>query len=259
MFYSKYVKSPELSEYLKKKSTEAIIIKTYFLLCDRIDTMLTAGIIHHDLHFGNILYDGSTLYVIDFGLAMIQNKFLINNKPNYPYLKEAIFRYSPAWNYWTIEYHLLCYLVHEGQLTRAIIEYTINYYLSKNVVFKLLGIDFLKGYQRVAIDYFMKYDSMLIDDAIIDLLQAARTWDLYKIALHYLDIYYITKLELESFKTLLMIMIHPIPEFRPKQEMKEFNSALLHYQRFKTTRTQGRFTKELSKHITSTITRAYAS
>ena len=261
ILYSKYVKSIELSDYLKKHSTENRIMKTYFLICNRIDSMITAGIIHHDLHFGNILYDGSTLHVIDFGLAMIQSKYLTNGKPNYPYLKEAIFKYSPAWNYWSLEYHFLCYLVHEGKLTKSIINYTINYYLSKNVILKLLGNKFLIGYQQTSIDNFMKYDNMPVDDAIIDILQSSRTWDFYKIALHFIEIYYTTKLELESFQTLLMIMIHPIPEYRPTQkEMKEFNSILLN-QSYKHTKTTEHFSKELSKNLKHTITasRVYAS
>ena len=254
VLYSQYVKSTELSDYLKKNSTEKLIMKTYFLICERINVMSIAGIVHHDLHFGNILYDGNKLYVIDFGLAMLRNKFLIDNKPNYLYLKEAIFKYSPSWNYWTLEYHFLCYLVHEGKLTRAIIEYTINYYLSKNGILKLLGSDFLKRYQQMALAYFMKYDEMPIDDAVVDLLETSRTWDLYKIALHFLEIYYTTKIELPAFKTLLMIMLHPIPGYRPTQEeMKEFNGILINSQRFNNTRTPGHFSKELSKNLKRTI------
>ena len=51
------------------------IDKTYFLICERIYTMLDVGIIHHDLHFGNIMYNGSKLYIIDFGLSLITSKF----------------------------------------------------------------------------------------------------------------------------------------------------------------------------------------
>ena len=55
LLYSDYVKSQELSDYLKTHNTIRFIMKAYFLICERIDTLLTFGIIHHDLHFGNIM------------------------------------------------------------------------------------------------------------------------------------------------------------------------------------------------------------
>ena len=259
---SEYVKSNELSSYLKRNATEKRIMQTYFLICERIDTMLSVGIVHHDLHFGNILYNNTELYVIDFGLSLIQKSFYIKDKPNYTYLKEAIFKYSPSWNYWTLEYHFLCYLVHEGKLTKAIIEYTINYYLSKNRVLKLLGSEFLSNYQKSAVSYFMKYDGQEIDDVVVDLLKTSSTWDLYKTALHFMEIYDTTELNVPAFKTLLMIMVHPIPEYRPKKtEMKEFNAILLDSQEFKNNKTTGYFSKELSKNLKNTIlaSKAYAT
>ena len=122
ILYSEFIKAEELDSYLNETTSKINIIKTYLLLCKRIETMLKYGIIHHDLHFGNILFNKSNLYVIDFGLSLIQPEFFKNDKPNYPYLKQAIFNYSPKWKFWTLEYHMLCYLIHEGDvLTMSII------------------------------------------------------------------------------------------------------------------------------------------
>lgn len=252
LLYSDYVNAEELSDYLKKHNTHATIMKAYFLICERIDTLLTFGIIHHDLHFGNILYDGSELYVIDFGLSLIKKMFYLGEKPNYSYLKEAVFKYSPSWNYWTLEYHFLCYLIHEGALTKPTIRYTINYYLIKHKVLRLLGIDFLKQYQSTAMNYFMKYDGVDRDEAVMDLLKTSKTWDLYKIALHFIEIYHTTKLDIPAYYTLLMIMVHPIPEYRPTQlEMKQFNHTLMNHQRFENKKTEGAFTKRLNRRLSS--------
>lgn len=251
LLYSDYVKSQELSDYLKTHNTIRFIMKAYFLICERIDTLLTFGIIHHDLHFGNILYDDSQLYIIDFGLSLINKMFYAGEKPNYTYLKEAIFKYSPSWNYWTLDYHFLCYLVHDGPLTKPTIKYTINYYLSKHKVLRLLGIDFLKQYQQTAMNYFMKYDGVPRDEAVMDLLKTSKTWDFYKIALHFIEIYHTTKLDVSAFHALLMIMLHPIPEYRPSRlEMKQFNYILMNHERFENVKI-GPITKRLTKRLSS--------
>lgn len=252
LLYSKYIKSEELSDYLKKNNTISLIMKSYFLLCERIDTLITTGIVHHDLHFGNVLYDNSQLYVIDFGLSLIKKMFYTKGQLDYEYLKKAVFKYSPSWNYWSLEYHFLCYLVHDGPLTKPVIEYTVNYYLSKNKALQLFGSEFINHYQQTALQYFMKYDGVSRDDAVSEMLDTSSSWDLYKIALHYIEIYMKTKMDIPGFITVLMVMIHPIPEYRPSQlEMKQFNQILLTTYTFENVKTEGPFSKQLSKRLSS--------
>jgi hypothetical protein len=252
LLYSKYIKSEELSDYLKHNNTILLIMKSYFLLCDRIDTLISTGIVHHDLHFGNVLYDNSQLYVIDFGLSLIKKMFYTNGQIDYDYLKKAVFKYSPSWNYWTLEYHFLCYLVHDGPLTKPVIEYTVNYYLSKNKVIQLLGREFITNYQKSAIQYFMKYDGISRDETVKDMLATCFTWDLFKIALHFIEIYIDTQMDIPSFFTLLLIMINPIPEFRPSQlEMKQFNQILLTTHTFENVKTNVSISKQLTKRLSS--------
>ena len=252
LLYSKYIKSEELSDFLKKNNTISLIMRSYFLLCERIDTLIATGIIHHDLHFGNVLYDNSQLYVIDFGLSLIKKMFYTKGQLDYEYLKKAVFKYSPSWNYWTLEYHFLCYLVHDGPLTKPVIEYTVNYYLSKNKVLQLFGSEFVNNYQQTALQYFMKYDGVSRDDAVSEMLNTSSTWDLYKIALHYIEIYKTTNMDIPGFLTVLMVMINPIPEFRPSPlEMKQFNQILLTTYTFENVKTEGQFSKQLTKRLSS--------
>ena len=254
LLYSKYIKSTELADYLKEVQSKSFVMKSFFLICKRIDVLIDTGIVHHDMHFGNILYDGSQLYVIDFGLSILQKEFYDGNKPNYPYLKEAIFKYSPAWNFWTLEYHFLCYLIHEGELTKPIIEHTIQYYLSHHKILQMFGKEFMVKYKDTATNYFMKYDGMSKDAAIIDLLKTSTTWDLFKIALHFIDIYNNVQLDIPQFMTLLLIMIHPIPEYRPSQsEMKQFTNILMRSYSIEGDQSHGKFSKELSKNLKKTI------
>jgi len=254
LLYSDYIKSKELAAYLKEHTSIKTIMKTYFLICERIYTMLDVGIIHHDLHFGNIMYNGSKLHVIDFGLSLITSKFYKGNQIDYKYLTNAIFKYSPSWNFWSLEYHFLCYLIHEGDLTLYSIEQTIDYYLRHHTIIKLLGSNFIKNYRETATYYFIKYVNQPKDKVVAELLNTSTTWDLFKIGLHFIDIYNDIELNIPSFLTLLLLLIHPIPEFRPTPlELRQMNIYLQSSYK-DTTYVHKTFSKQLSKNLKKTIT-----
>ena len=218
LLYSKFVKAKELADYLNKNTNSKLLIQTFLMLCKRIDVLIKHGIVHHDLHFGNILINKEKLYVIDFGLSMIQEKFYTNDVLNYNYLKEVIFNYSPTWKYWTLEYHFICFLVHEdNKLTREIIEYTVNTYLSEHKIIKLLDVQFLNNYRMAAISFYSKFINQKKDNIIFELLSYSNTWDYYKISLHYLDIYHDVEMNDPSLLMILLLMIHPNPTFRPSK------------------------------------------
>jgi serine/threonine protein kinase len=253
LLYSKYVRAKELADYLNKDTSSKLIIQTFLFICDRIDILIQNGIIHHDLHFGNILINKNNLYVIDFGLSMIQSKFYNANGLNYNYLKEVIFNYSPKWKYWTLEYHFICYLVHEDDIISPdVILYTINTYLSEHKIIKSLDQTFVHKFRNSAIKFFSKFINQQRDDIILELLTYSGTWDFYKTALHYLDIYYDVQMNDPSFLILLLMMIHPDPTFRPsKIEMQTLleiyknnyvSSAVIPVKRF-----SKRLSKELRK------------
>jgi hypothetical protein len=98
----------------------------------------------------------------------------------------------------------------------------------------------------------MKYDGVSRDVAVSEMLNTSSTWDLYKIALHYIEIYMTTKMDIPGFLTVLMVMIHPIPEYRPSQlEMKQFNQILLTTYTFSNVKTEVQFSKKLTKCLSS--------
>lgn len=250
LLYSDYVKAEELDTYLNKTKSKMNIIKTYLLVCKRIETMIKYGIIHHDLHFGNILYNKSNLYIIDFGLSLIQSEFIKNDKPNYGYLQNAFFHYSPTWNYWTLEYHFLCYLIHEDELTMDIIEETVELYLSKHKIINLLGETFKVMFSQQAIKYFSLLIGLDKDTVVIELLNTYKTWDFYKIALHYLDIYINIEMNAEEFYMLLLLFIHPMPNLRPLvSEVPRFNDTLMSSYRTDSSQMHTRFSKQLTKQL----------
>jgi hypothetical protein len=129
----------------------------------------------------------------------------------------------------------------------------VNYYLSKNKVIQRLGAEFITNYQKTALQYFMRYDGVSRDEAVKDMLATCFTWDLYKIALHFIEIYIETKMDIPSFFTILMIMINPIPEFRPSPlEMKQFNQILLTTHTFENVKTIP-ISKQLTKRLSSSV------
>jgi serine/threonine protein kinase len=251
LLYSRYVKTKELADYLNKNTNSKLIIQTFLMLCKRIDVLIQNGIIHHDLHFGNILINKTNLYVIDFGLSMIQSKFYKGDTINYDYLKEVIFNYSPKWKYWTLEYHFICYLIKEDNtLTYDVIEYTINTYLAEHKIIKLLNNSFVNNFRNSAITFFSKFINQKKDDIIFELLSYSNTWDFYKCGLHYLDIYYDVEMNDPSFLMLLIMMIHPDPTFRPSRiEMQTLIEIYKKKYVFTSARPLRKFSKQLSKEL----------
>jgi serine/threonine protein kinase len=262
LLYSKFVKAKELADYLKSNTSTKLIIQTFLLICKRIDVLIKNGIIHHDLHFGNILLNDKQLYVIDFGLSMIQSQFYIDkNTVNYNYLKEVIFNYSPSWKYWTLEYHFICFLINEDdKLTPEVIDYTVKTYLSEHKIIKSLGESFLNKFKMPSIKFFNKFIHKPKNDVILELLSYSNTWDFYKTSLHYLDIYYDVKMDDPAFLMLTLMMIHPDPTFRPsKIEML----SLLEIYKQQYSSTVIKPVKQLSAHISKelrkdlTVNKAY--
>jgi len=215
LMYSTFINGIELVDYIKKDFTIDRLMKSFLFLCNQIEIMINHKIIHHDLHFGNIMYNYNkkNFVIIDFGLAINSSKFYLNNKLNYPYLKDAIFKYTPSWKYFSLEEHLLSYLIHEGPIDESIIKETLKIYLDKHTMCNVPN--FCNKYIETSIHYFKKYVNKPKEYVIRKFLSYWNTWDYYKISLHILKIYYKLKIHYPELLLLLLLMIHPIPKYRP--------------------------------------------
>ena len=73
LLYSKYINGIELVKYIKKDFTIEKLVKAFCFLCKQIEVLIDCKLIHHDLHFGNVMYNYDThkFVVIDFGLSGI--------------------------------------------------------------------------------------------------------------------------------------------------------------------------------------------
>ena len=216
LLYSKYIHGKELVKYMKQDFSIHKLMRSFCFLCKQIETLIDNKIIHHDLHFGNIMYDTkhNKFIVIDFGLSIIASKFYLGGELNYPYLKNAIFHYTPTWQYFSVEEHLLSYLVHNGTITEAVIKSTLDKYLDYHII-RDISHDYYKNYKEESFKYFKKYANKPREILIKKFLSWWSTWDYYKISLHLIKIYNKMKIDFPQLYMLLLLMIHPIPKYRP--------------------------------------------
>lgn len=244
LLYSKYIRSIELCDYLVENKNVNKFIRVYFLLMQKLNILTENGIIHNDLHFGNVLFslDTSNLYIIDFGMAIILEKNFIDGKLNKDYLKKWVFSFNPKWPWLPLDYHFLCYLFHNGSLTKNIIEDTIEIYLSDRV-FKLFNKDYMENYKKECKIFFIKLTEMTREEGIIFFLGNCKTWDYYKCCLHFIDYIYSIideNKEINELNELLFLFIQPNPEKRPSLiQQRIINKKFLNKQNISKTITMG--------------------
>jgi hypothetical protein len=232
LLYSKYSKSIELQDYLDLNNSFKFLIRTYISLSKKINLLIQKKIIHNDLHFSNILYDINKGYllIIDFGLSLQVDKFYLKDGSlNMEYLKKIFFNYSPSWNWWSIEFHLLCYMIHNGDIDNQFIKDTIDEYIENHKIIKNISSDYYELFKKTSYEYFSKsLDGLSYEKKIKFLLSFWNKWDHYKIGLHFINIYLKEKFVAPSFMMLLLLLIHPNPEFRPSGlDLRRHHTLLL--------------------------------
>lgn len=221
----------------------------------RISDLVSIGIVHMDLHFGNILLSkkNNRLYIIDFGLALNIHDFFIEKKLNMKYLKEKWFEYRTDWSSWPIEYILISLMVKEEVvLTKKNIMSTIKNYYRQN---KTIGHFLDETYIKHAYSYFKSFAHHSNEQNTKHLLKFANTWDDYKLAYNILSYIYRNYIKFVNFEWLLLLMIHPNPEFRPTtDELKEHFETYLQLNQYESLKIHKhtksvRIQAELSKSI----------
>ena len=72
IFYLKYIKSDEVSNYFSENFSLTNFFNFYIFVLKYINILNINNIIHKDLHFGNVLIDNNNdFHIIDFGLSII--------------------------------------------------------------------------------------------------------------------------------------------------------------------------------------------
>jgi hypothetical protein len=136
----------------------------------------------------------------------------------------------------------MCYLYYEKEyLTKESVKHVIDEYIDNNSILQKFNKSFIDNYKASARDFFSIYvDNPAFTtkyDIIIDLFKYWYTWDYYKLALHYIEIYNDIKLNSIDFYLLLLLFINPNPTYRPSLNQytiyidifkKNYNSSSLH-------------------------------
>jgi serine/threonine protein kinase len=211
LLYSPYIPSIELYKYLKNKPLFVRVFRCFYQICKKISILIENNIIHHDLHFANILYstENAKLYLIDFGLSLLADQF-----QNETYLATVFSRFVPKWSWYSLEIHLLCYLMNKKQLTEKAILQTIDIYLENHMVFKRIP-ELLLEYKKDAIDYFLPLANLDSQTCVNHLISFWDTWDYYEISLRFLYIYSENNISYPAYFENLRVMCQANPEKRP--------------------------------------------
>lgn len=216
MFHSKYLNSKELADYIQNyEITNLQLLKWFISICKRIRLLQNVNMIHMDMHFSNILVgENMNLHIIDFGLVLNQDEFFKNEKLNLDYLKSKWYESSLSWNSWTLEYNLIGMIIKEKKtITKKLIKTSIEEYYNYNNNIKFLFPN-KKKYINISYNFFKKYDTMSSNKIVIDLLKYWKTWDYYKLAIHYTSIVIKYKIKVEPLIDILKIMLDPSPDNR---------------------------------------------
>ncbi len=211
LLYSTYVSSVEFYDYLQQNTLFIRIPRYFFQLCESIQLLLDQRIVHHDLHFSNILYakETSKLLIIDFGLSIDVSRFHESS-----YLKDIFSRYMPEWNWYSLEIHMLTYLIQHGSLTTQIVEHTLHMYLEKHVVYQQFPL-IRSQFKKDADDFFLPMVHWTREETIEYLLGFWHTWDFYEVALRFLYLYSENKVHYPAYLDHLLSLLYANPEKRP--------------------------------------------
>lgn len=258
IFYLKYIKSKEVSDYFFNHFTLKHFFRYYSFMIKHLNILKKNDIIHKDLHMGNVLIDNTkNFHIIDFGLSIDKTQFYLKNgKLNYTYLKYIFLSFDPTWKYWSIENHILCFFIYKNEkLTEKTLKNIIDQYYTNNDLFKQIYKN-MSNYKKKVFDF---YKNLFINNDNIEthirliLEQSSKTWDLYQ--LNYNVLYLLIKLDIkhiDSFKQYIMEGLHYDYKKRPTtlEIMKFIYEILKKYDAIKMTYKYNTFLNNIKKDIT---------
>ncbi len=228
LLYSVYLKSVELYDIIEKGVRLSQLLRFFFDLLQKTTLLREAGIVHNDLHMGNVLYTSKgNLFVIDFGLSIKADLLKADNQT---YLREIFHSYTPNWKWWPLEYHLITYVLNVGTMTEASLKSTLDEYLkSMHLIFKsVYGLGFIDTYHSIAFEVFRPWIEKPKNEQLTFLLSFWHTWDSYKIANHFVHMYQEQDMEIPIWKNHLLRMLHADPSKRPSiSELRQMKHLIL--------------------------------
>jgi hypothetical protein len=164
----------------------ASIIDTYKYLLSSIQLLVDANIFHNHINFDTIVINNKeTPLLSNFMFSMN-----ISHKDIQQYIKHFIIAYEPSYTEWSIELHILSYLLTNklDSLSNYNVENIIHEYIDNNNILKTFGDTIVSSYRTEAQQYFKKYINKSYDFIVTDILKHSNTWDNYALSILFLRI-----------------------------------------------------------------------
>ena len=176
-------------DYLKTLESPNVyiltVINSYKHLLYSLQLLVDANIFHNHIQMDSIVVDNTDFLLSNFSVSI---DYSHNNIPQY--IKHFILAYEPSYIEWTIEFHILSYLLTNKlhSLSKHNIETIISEYLSHHTILQTFGPSLVSLYKSEAINYFNKYVNQSYEYVVADVLQYASTWDNYALSILFLRI-----------------------------------------------------------------------
>ena len=178
-----------LKDYLKNLSSSnkyiLAIVQSYRQLLQGIHLLVESQICHNHIRFDSIVVANTDFLLSNFSVSIDYSRKNISE-----YIKHFVLAYEPDYIEWTIELHILSYVLTNKihSLSEYNIESIISEYISHHTILNTFGHTVVSSYKQEGIEYFNKYVNQPYDYVVADILRYAHTWDNYALSILFLRI-----------------------------------------------------------------------
>lgn len=181
LLYSKYYPHITASELIKRYSDDYRSVLFVYLFCwEHISYLYDMNIVHMDLHLGNVICERDNqhvLHIIDYGMAFDKDKWINEHGHiDYDYLENIFCVHDASWRGYTLELHILEYLIYNNaKITSTVIRDIVDKYYKEQIS---------QEEKQVIVDFYSNwYGGMNNEDCIKEIInKMSGTWDLYRVS-----------------------------------------------------------------------------
>ena len=195
---------------LEKAPLIQFVMNSYEKLLYSINILIDKNIIHNNISYETICVDEDMeTFLINFGLSINLNIYTID------YIKQFLLVYNPNYSYWSMEFHILSYML--TNKIECISKIKLDIIIEDVISYMSLDLSNKKKYISESIHFYSKYVNKPISYIVQDILIYKNTWDNFTLSILFLDIlseFDTANTFIVNFKQILKLNTHPIPKIR---------------------------------------------